>query len=153
MVKSILVFFIYCMAIFSQPNAINIYPYQHFIEDSTNVFWTFYPNPFSPPNITDTSKGLMCGQYTFYCSISDTVLLAFQNEKDSIVYTKELYSPSSDFGICLWIAGPKINQNELPKEYFQSNEKEKIKLILIVNGHKKCYREMYTVNRKYYWIR
>ena len=119
MVKSILVFFIYCMAIFSQPNAKNIYPYQHFIEDSTNVFWKFYPNPFSPPNITDTSKGLMCGQYTFYCSISDTVLLAFQNEKDSIVYTKELYSPSSDFGICLWIAGPKINQNELPQEYFQ----------------------------------
>ncbi|MEJ2614418.1 MAG: hypothetical protein P8Z35_05645 [Ignavibacteriaceae bacterium] len=153
MIKSLVLFIICSIFIFPQTNDKNRSPNQKYIDDSTNVFWTIYPNPFSPPLITDTSKGLFCGEYGFYCALSDTVFVAFQNQRDSIVYSKEVISRSPDFSFCLWIAGSQINHKELPKKYFQCDGKEKIKLFLIINGSKKCYREIYILNKRYYWIR
>ena len=86
---------------FSQLKNANRYPNQFYIEDSIHVCFTCYPNPFSPPTITDSTKGLFCGTNTFYCDISDTVLVIYQNIADSVVYCKKVISKSPpEFSYC-----------------------------------------------------
>lgn len=148
---------------FSQIKEVNRYPNQIYIEDSANVFWTHYPNPFSPPTIIepidyDTVKTLNCYSpstllSTFYCDLSDTVLVAIQNESDSILYSAKVSSKSPPyFRYCVWVAGSLINHNELPNYYFQGSCKERLYIVLIVKGRKKCYKEIVISDNKYYWL-
>ncbi len=146
-------------SIFSQLKEGNRYPNQIYIEDSASVFWTIYSNPFSPPTIIepidyDTAKTLDCySSSTFYCELSDTVLVAFQNESDSIYYSKYIISKQPPyFTYCFWVAGSKINPNKLPEKYFHCSEGQKFKIVLIVNSRKKCFKEFRSSN-KYIWIR
>jgi len=138
-------------SIYSQVKEINRYPNQIYIEDSTNIFWTQYPYPFSPPTIIepidfDTVKTLNCYSpstflSTFYCDLSDTVLVAIQNESDSILYSAKVVSKSPPhFHYCVWVAGSLINHNELPIYYFQGSGKERLFISLIVKGRKKCFK-------------
>ena len=132
-----------------------IYPYQFYFEDSVHVFWTRYPNPFSPPGVSETSKGLMCGDWSFYCDLSDTVTVAFLGEKDSIVYEATIQSRKPPyFGFCYWLAGPRIDPYNLPAQYIRGRSGEHFKLLLIVQGRKKCLREsrMYIPKDWYCWI-
>ena len=126
---------------------------QVYIEDSSKVFWTDYPNPFSPPTITEKSKGLFCCLATFYCELSDSVLVAVKNENDSIFYSQYISTKLPPyFSYCIWIAGMEIDNNELPKPYFYFDEKQNIKITLIVDGREKCYREGVVNDKRYYWL-
>jgi hypothetical protein len=131
------------------------YPSQFYFEDSIHVFWDQYPNPFSPPGIRDTDKGLVCGDLPFYCDLSDTVTVAFLGEKDSIVYEASIQSrkPPS-FSFCYWLAGPRIDPQHLPAQYIRGRSGENFKLLLIVQGRKKCLRESRICIPKdwYCWI-
>ncbi len=132
----------------------NRYPKQYYFEDSTRVFWTWYPNPFSPPTITDKSKGrLICGDLSFYCDLSDTIIVALVQNADSIVYSAPIISSiPSYFSLCYWMAGPNINLEELPDKFFQSNTNEALKLMLIVNDRKKCIRNGdFRLQKNWYW--
>lgn len=127
---------------------------QHYFEDSANVYWTTHPNPFAPPTISETSKGLFCGANTFHCSLSDTVLVAFQNQFGLTLYNKKVVSKLAPFfNLCFWIAGSQISPLELPESYYHTNSLQKIYLVLIVNGRKKCYKEITISDKRYYWIR
>ncbi len=139
----------------SQVPAQNRFPYQRFFEDSTHVFWTWYPNPFSPPTVANTKKGQICGGLTFYCDLSDTVLVAFVSKSDSILYEAPLTSTNPPyFSLCYWIGGPRVSLELLPSKYFRSDFNEKIKLLLVVRGRWKSLRGIgITVqNGWYYWI-
>ncbi len=137
---------------------------QYYYEDSTNVFWIGVPNPFAPPTVIGNySKGRYCGNYTFHCDLSDTVMVAFQNETDSTLYSAKIISKNPPFfSLCLWIAGSLIESNKLPKNYYQTNGNEKIKIVLIVKGKRKCYLEALIGDKdplaeiseykKYYWF-
>ncbi len=153
-ILSFIIFVFSFLSILSQTKEKIRYPHQHYIEDSTNVFWTWYPNPFSPVNITDTSKLLSCYEYTFYCDLSDTVLFAFQNKSDSILYSWKVTSKTYPyFTPCFWIAGSQFDHRQLPADYYHSNSAENVFISLIVNGRKKCFKEIGTANDFYYWLR
>ncbi len=126
---------------------------QFYFEDSTHVFWTWLPNPFSPPTITDSSKGLYCGDFTFYCDLSDTVLITFVQNNDSIVYYKPIVSSCPPhFGLCFWYGGPNLNPSELPDQYYRNVTDKKLKLLIIVNGRKKCMRDYSFKKDWYFWL-
>lgn len=154
---SFIIVIIVPLSFYAQANEKIRFPNQHYVEDSTTVFWTWYPNPFSPPTVIvpidyDTVKSKNCISPTFYCELSDTVLVAFQNESDSIYYNKYIVSKIPPyFKFCLWVAGSKTDYNELPEKYFYCKEGEKFRIFLIVGDRKKCYKEFENLN-KYIWI-
>jgi hypothetical protein len=133
----------------------NRYPFQSYCEDSAHVFWTWYPNPFSPPTINDTSKGMICGGLTFYCDLSDTVTIALLNTNDSVVYEAPVrLSSPPHFSLCYWLAGPKVDIQGLPSHYFRSDSQQKYRLLLVVHGRRKCVTEygIFLPANWYCWI-
>jgi hypothetical protein len=114
--------------------------YQVYFEDSTHVFWTSWPNPFSPPAVTRTTKGLMCGQVTFYCDLTDSVQVAIVDGDTSDIVTEVTVTPDSghDFSVCYWVAGPLFQQGQLPSNCFKRKTKYPLSWLLFVNGRKKC---------------
>ncbi|GMU97048.1 MAG: hypothetical protein AMXMBFR50_25630 [Ignavibacterium album] len=144
----------YSSTILSQIKQEHRHPEQFYIEDSAKVYWTAYPNPFCPPTITEKTKGLFCGFDTFYCELSDSVLVAIKNEKDSIVYSEYIFSKRPPyFSYCVWVAGSEIDKNELPDSYYHFEEKQNIKIVLIVDGKEKCYRKGVISDKRYYWFK
>lgn len=155
----ILILFSCCNICWAQNNQTpvgeNRLPGQKYLEDSVHVFWDSYPNPFSPPGVRDTGKGLICGYYTFYCDLSDTVGIAFVTKIDSVVYQSTLTSPTKhNYSLCYWEAGPKIQVQSLPTNYFLASSDEDLGVLLIVDGRKKNIREGALPVRDgwYYWI-
>ena len=144
----------FAINIFSQSDEEYRLKDQFYYEDSTNVYWISTPNPFAPPTIIDDyTKGLYCGDYTFHCDLSDTVIASFQNYAGSTLYSAKVISTNPPFfSLCLWIAGSRIISNELPNAYYRANGNEKLNLVLIVNGHRKCYRKISMTDKKYYWL-
>ncbi|MBK7107428.1 MAG: hypothetical protein IPH62_19350 [Ignavibacteriae bacterium] len=141
------------LVVLSQIKQENRYPKQAYIEDSSKVYWAIYPNPFSPPTINEYTKGLFCGSSSFYCELSDSVLVAIKNEKDSIIYSQFVYTLHfPHFSYCTWVAGSQIDKSELPKSFYHFENKQKIKVALIVEGKEKCYREGTINDKRYYWI-
>jgi hypothetical protein len=131
------------------------YPKQRHFEDSARVFWTSYPNPFSPPTVKDTTKGLIYGDLTFYCDLSDSVEVAFVTKNDSIVHRATIRTAKPPyFSVGYWVAGENIRQASLPPSYFKPNRDEHLRLVLIVGGRWKTIRELgIPVQRgRYYWI-
>jgi hypothetical protein len=131
-------------------------PGQTYIEDSAHVYWDSWPNPFSPPTITDTGKGLMCGTLTFYCDLSDSVEVAVVTERDSVVYSTTVFSPKPPyFDLCYWVAGPKIDRQSLPSSYFRAPSDITLRLVLVVGGRWKNSRVFFRGGGRrdwYYWI-
>ncbi len=127
---------------------------QKYIEDSAHVYWDNYPNPFSPPTVRDTGKGLMCGELGFYCDLSDSVEVTFLQSNDSIVYQTMVIQSRPSFALCYWMAGPKIDHRSLPTRYFRAPSNEQIKIFLSVGGRKKNLRKAGFQVQKgwYYWI-
>ena len=133
----------------------NRYSAQRYWEDSVHVFWTWYPNPFSPPTLKDTSKGMMCGGLTFYCDLSETVTVAFLTESDSLAYEASIVSRKPPyFDLCYWLAGPRIDPRHLPARKIRGRSRDQFKLLLTVRGRKKCVRHYgITVPKDWYcWI-
>jgi len=133
----------------------NRYPYQFYFEDSTHIYWTWYPNPFSGSTLKDTSKGSFCGGLGFYCDNSDTVTVTILTEKDSVVYERVVESQNSpQFELCYWLAGPRINLNRLPVHYFRGDSEKHFKILLSVQGRRKCVRESgINLSKNWYcWI-
>lgn len=139
----------------SQVQSQHRYPKQKHFEDSTRVFWTSYPNPFSPPTEKDSTKGLIYGDLTFYCDLSDSVDVAFVTKNDSIVHRATIRSAKPPyFSVGYWVAGKNIRQASLPSSYFRPNKDDHLKLVLIVGNRWKSIREVgIPVQRgRYYWI-
>ena len=138
----------------SQVTPENRYPKQVCFEDSSRVFWTWYPNPFCPPTVGDTGRGLICGGLTFYCDLSDSVGVAFVEKNDSIVYTATVKTATPPhFSLCYWLAGPHVRTQSLPARYFRSNSDEQLKLLLIVHGRRKSLLKGPPIQRGwYYWM-
>ena len=151
---SLVIFIFSSLSVSSQPKEKIRFPFQHYVEDSARVFWTWYPNPFSPSSNTNTTKILSCYEFTFYCDLSDTVLIAIQNESDSILYNWKVTSKTSPyFSPCFWIAGSQFDYNQLPENYYHSNGIDKVYIGLIVNGRKKCFKDLGIINDIYYWLK
>lgn len=149
---TILLSFIAVSQIQSSPNR---YPNQVCFEDSLDVFWTYYPNPFSPPTVKDTGVGFINLGLTYYCDLSDSVEVALIGSNDSIVYSAIIISPKSPhFDVAYWVAGPKVSKHSLPANYFRGIRDENLKLLLIVDGRWKSRRERGIQVKKgwYYWI-
>ena len=128
---------------------------QKYIEDSAHVYWDDWPNPFSPPTVRDSTKGLMCGDLSFYCDLSDSVEVAVVTKHDSILYRTTVTSDKPPyFSLCYWMAGPKINPQSLPASYFKAPSKGNLKLVLIVGGRWKNIRGFHLNGSRgwYYWI-
>jgi hypothetical protein len=131
------------------------YPKQTTIEDSTHVFWTSYPNPFSPPTLKDTSKALIYGDLTFYCDLSDTAEVALVARNDSIVYSATVVAAKPPhFSIGYWVAGRNSDQRSLPASHFTSSVDDHLKVLLIVHGRRKVLRDVGIPVKKgmHYWI-
>ena len=56
--------------------------FQKYIEDSANVFWTQYPDPFSPPTY---SYMWISPSYTFFCDLPGIVQVGLLNRSDSLL--------------------------------------------------------------------
>jgi hypothetical protein len=128
---------------------------QFYLEDSTRVFWTSYPNPFSPPTVLDSTKGMLCGGLTFFCNLSDTVEVALIGECDSILCVAKFVSNTPPwFSICWWRAGPRLERNQLPKTYFRGNADTKLGILLLIDGRRKNFRRdvIHVSNGWYCWL-
>jgi len=133
----------------------NIYPGQTYYEDSGHVFWTWYPNPFSPPAVGDTGNGQIQGALTFCCDLSDSVDLAFVAENDSIVYHSMLVSRKPPhFSVVYWMAGPKVTSESLPYKSYTGDSDQQLKLLLSVKGRPKSVRPsgIYAPRGWHLWI-
>jgi hypothetical protein len=161
---TILVFTLTCFCIivtdaFSQIKPDIRYPFQIYFEDSVHVFWTQYPNPFSPttmvPGRTENRKGSYCGDLSFYCDLSDSVTVVALDQADSAVYSTQLKSKySPNFSVCYWLAGSQISLTQLPHSYIRSNSLSIQKLMLVVSGRNKALRS-YGINIPkgwYFWL-
>ncbi len=113
---------------------------QVYFEDSTHVFWTSWPIPFSPPTVTRTTKGIMCGYLTFYCDLTDSVQVAIVDGDTTDIVNEATVTPDSGhfFSVCYWVAGPRFPQDQLPPVWFKRKNKWPLSVLLIVNGRKKC---------------
>ncbi|MBS4028170.1 MAG: hypothetical protein KGZ58_05960 [Ignavibacteriales bacterium] len=128
---------------------------QTYLEDSVHVYWNEFPNPFSPPTVTNTNKGFIRGDITFYCDISDSVEVALITKKDSIVHKTTLKSSKPPyFSAGYWVAGANISQQSLPTSYFQPSSDGYLRWVIIVGGRWKSIRERGIEVRKgwHYWI-
>ncbi|HUI30128.1 MAG TPA: hypothetical protein VLX91_07915 [Candidatus Acidoferrales bacterium] len=114
--------------------------HQVYFEDSTHVFWTSWPTPFSPPTVTRTTKGLMCGYLTFYCDLTDSVQVEIVDGDTADIVNEATVTPDSghDFSVCYWVAGTSFPQDQLPSNCFKRKDKYALSVLLIVNGRKKC---------------
>jgi hypothetical protein len=114
--------------------------FQIYYEDSTNVYWTSWPNPFSPPTVTRTTKGLICGYLTFFCDLTDSVQVAIVDGDTSDIVNEATATPDSghDFSVCYWVAGPLFPRDQLPPDCFKRKDKYPLSVLLIVNGRQKC---------------
>jgi hypothetical protein len=139
----------------SQESKQHRYPKQTYVEDSARVYWDSYPNPFSPPTVTDTGRGLIKGELTFRCDISDSVEIAFITKNDSIVHKATVHSSKPPyFSVGYWVAGPNARQQSLPTSYFKPSSDSYLRLVIIVEGRWKSIRERGISVRKgwHYWI-
>jgi hypothetical protein len=117
------------------------YPFQSYIEDSTHVFWTSYPNPFSPPTVSDSGMARIHG-LTFYCDISDTVTVSLLGGRGSVLYEASVESQGSPhFTMTYWPAGPRAPSHKLPAHFFRADSAATFGLLLSVGGHRKCSRQ------------
>lgn len=141
----------------SQPSEKNRYPNQIYFQDSTHVFWTWYPNPFSPPTISvnDSLRIVRSSHYSWYCDISDTCTFAIIGNEDSILYSAKVTSKyKPNFGCFLSTALPKYLPYKLPENYVKVDSSAYYNLSLIVNGKKQSTRKdgIYLNKDWYYWI-
>ncbi len=158
--KLIIVLFVITSSLmFSQKKEAFRHSGQFYIEDSAYVFWTHYPNPFSPPTVIepidyDTVITSNCHSFTsFYCELSDTVSVVIENESHSIYFNTTVttkYHPY--FSYCIWSAGIKVSKDRLPEKYFFCSSEDNLKIFLVVNDRKKCYRK-FEGSGRYYWIK
>ena len=117
----------------------NRHPKQIYLEDSVNVFWTFYPDPFSNPFYPD--RFVVTQAITFKCFLQGKVEIGFLNtNNDSIIYkftqpSKEIKKLNEYFWV--WFAKSSADTSELPKEYFQSFTEDRLNLVLIVDDRMK----------------
>jgi hypothetical protein len=133
----------------------NRYPLQTFLEDSGHVFWTSYPNPFSPPTITETTMGMVYSGFSFYCDLSDTVTVGLLGERDSILYAADMISVGSPhFMLAYCFAGSRFPVDQLPHRYFRSGSGRQYKVLLSVRGRPKCIRAygIYVPKDWYCWL-
>jgi len=151
--------FLFCNLIVAQNQNISHKPHrdpnQKYFDDTTHIFWTSYPNPFSPPTVRDTGKGLVCGNLTFYCDLSDSVEVAFVTEDDSIVYQTTVTSQMPPyFSLSHWVAGEKVRIQSIPSHYYKSSKDGHIKALLILDGQKKSIQEIgiSVKNGRHYWL-
>ncbi len=140
--KSIFVFLLLIVFPLSgrgQESQRNRCPGQVYLEDSTHVFWTWYPNPFSPPGVRDTTTGLMCRDLTFFCDLTDSVQVAMvEGDRDIVNEATVTSNIAHDFSVCYWVAGPHTKQSLLPPDCFKRENKIPLSMLLIVKGRKKC---------------
>jgi hypothetical protein len=130
-------------------------PNQICIEDSTRIFWTNYPNPFSPPTIKDTTQGMICGGFTFYCDLSDTVEVSLIGENDSVLTTTRIITHKPpNYSFCYWMAGSNVALTSIPTEHFKATSNSQLNVLLSVNGRKKNIRlkVIYIPKGLYCWI-
>ena len=129
---------------------------QLYIEDSTRVFWTRYPNPISPSTFREDTKVSYCGEYNFYCDLAETVQVLLVDTANSIVASYPIISrrPDHNFSLCYWIAGKKITPDQVPKNAFRAVETTAFYLILSMHGRRKTINSRpITVNKGHYcWI-
>jgi len=133
----------------------NRYLLQTFLEDSTRVFWTWYPNPFSPPTIAETTMGTVYSGFSFYCDLSDTVTVGLLGERDSILYAADMISSGSPhFTLAYCFAGARFPVDQLLGRYSKSQSDRQYKLLLSVRGRAKCVREsgVYVPKDWYCWL-
>jgi hypothetical protein len=134
------------------------HPNQKYIEDSIHVYFInlydpSYPDPFSPPTVSDSGKGIICGGGFFYCDLSESALLAFVNDNDSIIYSAIVRSSKPpDFSFCYWKAGPRAKTTLLPREFYRSKLTGKVKVVLSIAGRRKCLSEFAVEKGWSYWI-
>ena len=114
--------------------------HQVYYEDSTHVFWTSRPYPFSPPTAEPTTKCIMCGYLTFFCDLTDSVQAAIVDGDTTDIVNEATVTPDSGhaFSVCYWVTGPRYPQNQLPPNSFKRKNKWPLSVLLIVNGRKKC---------------
>jgi len=112
---------------------------QIYLEDSLNVFWTSYPDPFSNPTYSD--RFVVTQAITFKCFLPGKVEIGFLNtNNDSIIYkfnqpSKEIKKLNEYFWI--WFAKSSADTSEFPKEYFKSFTEDPLNLVLIVDNRMK----------------
>ena len=148
----VLVILLFSSFIFSQENKPWTKGEIH-IEDSTHIHWTHYPNLFSPPTITSSSKGLYCGLLSFYCDLTDTVTVAIVNQTDSILYKEQVTSRiPPHFSLCFWLAGSEYDTKKLPENYYRPDENIQSKLVVYVKNRPKCSRNFSVKENQYFWL-
>lgn len=117
----------------------NRHPKQIYLEDSTDVYWTSYPDPFSNPTYPD--RFVVTQAITFKCFLTGKVEIGFLDTKnDSIIY--KFIQPGKDIQklneyFWVWFAYSSADTSEFPKEYFQSFTKDPLNLVLIIDDKRK----------------
>ena len=143
----------------AQTAAHNRFLSQTYFGDSSHVFWTWYPNPFSPatiiPGRTENRKVSYCGDLSFYCDLSDSVTVVAYDQTDSAVYSIQVVSKiPPNFSLCYWLAGSQISPTQLPRSYVRGDSLSINKLMLVVSGKNKALRSyhVYVPEGWYFWM-
>jgi hypothetical protein len=143
---------------YGQVNQDTILPSQTYIEDSTHVYWTWYPNPFSPPTVLnpDTSIWGLYTLYTFYCDLPDSISVALIDSNRNIVYsTNSGPMERSNYGVAPMLAGPHVRSAKLPAQYFQEKNGGSYDLMILVSGRPKTIRGVADIRiekGQYFWM-
>ena len=114
----------------------NRHKYQIYLQDSVDVFWTQYPDPFSNPACKD--RYVVSQAYTFKCFLNGVLEIGFIDSiTDSIIYKfkQPQISEKLKYNDYFWIwhAYSYSDTANFPAEYFRSLSLNPVNLALMVD--------------------
>jgi hypothetical protein len=130
-------------------------PGQVSIEDSTRVYWTRYPFPFSRSTISNSDSTLVTSELTFFCDLPGTIELGLLDKNDSIVCKGNAPLNRLPYsGLRYWLGGPDMDAGNLQKGFYRADTNSWISVVIIVEGRWKSIirHSFYTSKGWYYWF-
>lgn len=110
------------------------HPSQIYIEDSAKVYWTYYPDPFSAPTLSDRQRS---ETLSFECLIDEKIDIGFlDSETDSIIHKFTQPKKTKKY-FWIWFAKSTADTTDFPEEYFKSSSTHPFKLALTLNNRVK----------------
>ncbi len=114
---------------------------QNYLEDSSDVFWMSFPDPFSNSTFVDGSIFVVTQAINFKNYLKGVLSIDFVDSKtDSIICRFSQPSKEEEYfneSFWIWFAKPSANKKYFPKEYFLSKTENPINIVLVVNERRK----------------
>ncbi len=110
---------------------------QEYLSDSSTVYWTQYPDPFSLPAYTDRKP--LSPALSIHCELSGCLEVAFVSPRtDSIIH--RFAAPKHKkvhYSFRVWQASPSVDTSTVPEDRFRNNSSDALDMVLMVDAKRK----------------